>query len=1152
MKFPFRRKPLALLVCYGFTSSFAGGPISEAHAQGIAPLRVDPALLGLPSPAQQPALTPRALPPAVVATPADTAERQPLAAPEHSGVRTESSAEKKKKTAKAKSDRASSTRIPAAAVAPQPAPSVAKQGPAPLPAQTGVAVVALPARNPREDSRSTAAPAMRSGDSDKNWLQRLWSPVDNAYSNGATEIYLPFHTHHVRRAYAADKIATYQEHPWGLGVGRGLYNEKGNWEGVYALGFQDSHFKPQWMAGYSWKTFWRPSEDLRVGLGYTAFLMSRTDILHYVPFPGIVPVASLSYKNLSLETTYVPGGAGAGNIFFIWAKWEMGKPGEAIGTPARRIAPEPVAAAVSGSVTSASSYSFGAADGMAISLRDQAAPAGASQHADEIAPVDDTPALALRLSRSMVPPPAKTSEARPAFLTADRIYGLTERETVAEGDAELRKVGSVLNADRMSYWPLDDEVEAMGNVRLVQGEDVIVGPKMRMKLEDEVGYFEQPSYFIKRQARDAGKPSTTAQPSYGALTPLAGQSSWGFSTAPVGAAADRPLRPMTEARGQAERIDFEGENQIRVSAGTYTTCKPGNDDWYASAQDIKLDYDREQGVARNGTLYFKDVPILYSPWLSFSLNNQRTSGFLAPTFGSTSKSGFELTLPYYWNIAPNVDATIAPRAFTKRGLQLNTEVRYLDAAYNGQARVELLPDDKVRNENRYGFSLQHNHIFGAGFAGAINFNKVSDSNYYTDLSSRIANTSQTQLLQQGVLSYGGGGWWTAVANMQSYQTLQPDPNNPVAEPYRLLPQLTVNARRPDLYSTDSSFLGQFTAFAHPTNVEARRTVLYPQVALPYETPGWYVTPKLGLHATYYSLSRQAAGTPDTLSRTLPVLSVDSGMTFERPSSFFGRDYTQTLEPRLFYLNVPYRDQSRIPIFDSGLADFNFAQIFSENQFAGQDRFSDANQLTAAVSSRLIDPATGGEVMRAMLGQRFYFRDQQVTLPDQSKRVWTKSDFLAAFSGQVLPRVYADAALQYNVENSRTERYSLGARYAPEPGKVLNAAYRFNRDAIDQFDISGQWPIFGGWHAVGRMNYSLKDRQPIENIAGLEYDGGCWVVRLVGQRLATATGTASTAVFFQLELNDFSRIGSNPLELLKRSVQGYGKINQPTADPVFGQ
>ncbi|MFZ2855381.1 MAG: LPS assembly protein LptD, partial [Rhodocyclaceae bacterium] len=573
-----------------------------------------------------------------------------------------------------------------------------------------------------------------------------------------------------------------------------------------------------------------------------------------------------------------------------------------------------------------------------------------------------------------------------AFLSAQRMSGTTEREAIAEGDAQLRKIGTVVDADRMTYWPIDDELEAVGNVRLEQGEDWMSGPKMRLKLEEQVGFFEQPTYFLRRESVVASDP-------------------WLNLQSGMASAGSVPLRKTTEGRGQAERIDFEGVNQIRLTDATYTTCKPDNDSWYASAHDLKLDYDREVADGSDATVYFKGVPILYSPWMSFSLNNNRKSGLLAPTFGSTSNSGLELTLPYYWNIAPHMDATIAPRLLGKRGMQVGSEFRYLGETYSGEARAEVLPNDKMANRDRYAYSLRHSQNLGNGFSGAINYSKVSDDTYFTDLSSRMVNTSQTQLLQQGVLNYGAG-WWNATANMQTYQTLQPDRNHPVAEPYRLKPQLTLNARQPDLYRTDSSFFGQFTSFAHPTAIEARRTVLYPQVALPIETPGWYIKPKIGLHATYYALNRQTVGTPDSLDRTLPIFSIDSGMTFERPSNWFGADYTQTLEPRLFYLNVPYRDQSNIPVFDSGLADFNFAQIFSENQFVGQDRINDANQLTTALTSRLIDPASGREILRAMIGQRYYFRNQQVVLPGSGQRVWDRSNFLAAFSRQVAPKIYA--------------------------------------------------------------------------------------------------------------------------------------------------
>ena len=798
------------------------------------------------------------------------------------------------------------------------------------------------------------------------------------------------------------------------------------------------------------------------------------------------------------------------------------------------------------------------------------------------AATDTSPALALRASKKMEPLSRDSQVPRPAFLRAQRMSGEVNREFVAEGDAELRKIGTVVNSDRLTYWPLDDELEAEGNVRLQQGEDVISGPKMRLRLEDQVGYFEQPSYQLKHQSLTGGKAAKERAESDQYLDGARNTSWWnsGFESPRTmnikpGQTSwdnDTKANPPAESRGDAERLNFEGENQFRLLNNTYTTCPVGNNDWYLRTSELKLDYDHEVGNGEDATLYFKDVPILYSPWFSFALNNERKSGFLRPSYGTSSDNGFEFELPYYWNIAPNMDATITPRLMTKRGVQFGNEFRYLNTAfgglYSGKLTAEYLPGDRLRdNENRYGVSLWHNQTTRNGFTGLINYNKVSDDDYYTDLSSDITSTSQTQLLQQGMLTYGGGGWWNTSINFQQYQTLQPDADNPVLEQYRMLPQITFNARKPDFYQTDLSFLGQYTNFTIREREQfgtrypdGKRTVLYPQIALPYVTPGWYITPKFGVNYRSYSLTGQASGNPDSMSVSLPIFSLDSGMTFERASNWFGRDYTQTLEPRLYYLNIPYKDQSAIPVFDSALADFNFAQIFSENQFSGWDRINNANQLTAALTSRLIEPTSGNEIMRAMIGQRFYFTKNKVTLTSATTTSdtdkWDRSDFLAAFSGQILPKVYADTAVQYDLNDRRSERFSAGLRFQPEPGKLLNAAYRYSRDEtapLNQVDVSGQWPISGRWHAVGRLNYSFKDDgtvlstggqsgRIIESIAGLEYNGGCWIVRGVVRRRALTSEDASTAFYVQLELSGLGRIGSNPLSLLKRSIQGYSLIS----------
>ena len=708
-------------------------------------------------------------------------------------------------------------------------------------------------------------------------------------------------------------------------------------------------------------------------------------------------------------------------------------------------------------------------------------------------------------------------EAGATVVTADRISGRNDVETVADGHAEFRRDDTTITADHLTYRHLEDEAEADGHVVMTRDGDRISGSHLRLKVQDNLGVFDQPAFAFKREPK---------------VVP-------GFDF----------RREATVGSGDAERMDFEGEGLYRLMRGTFSTCSP-NRDWYVAADEIALDYNRQVGEADSAKVVFMDTPIFYWPWFSFALNHERKSGFLAPTYSTSTTSGVELTIPWYWNIAPNMDATIAPRVLAKRGLQLNSELRYLEPAYNGTARFEFLPNDQVTLTDRSAYAVAHNHFFAPGLSGDLNLNGVSDDRYFTDLSSRVAMVSQANLLRQGRLMYSGG-WWGATLMAQRYQTLQ-DPDAPVAIPYYRLPQFLVSALRPDLPGgLNFHFTGEFVAFDHPTQVTGQRTVIYPQLSLPIQGSSFYITPKVGLHQTRYTLERQDAGVPSTLSREVPITSIDSGVVFERDVNWFGRSLLQTAEPRLYYLSVPARDQSKIPVFDSALTDFNFAQIFSENRYGGTDRIGDANQLTAAIVSRLIDPGTGTELMRAALGQRYYFQDQQVTLPTETARTNRKTDVLAAFSGRIMPRVNLDAGWQYSPFYGRTERTNIGVRWQPDYGRVLNAGYRYTRDQVGQVDISGQWPIGGGWYGIGRYNYSLKDNRLVEGVAGFEYDAGCWVARVVLHRLATTVATTSTALFVQLELNGLARIGSNPIDLLKRNIAGYGVINQPTADPFFG-
>ncbi|MEY2632443.1 MAG: hypothetical protein RIR00_1097 [Pseudomonadota bacterium] len=733
----------------------------------------------------------------------------------------------------------------------------------------------------------------------------------------------------------------------------------------------------------------------------------------------------------------------------------------------------------------------------------------------------------LRTQKRLIPDLLEKAklDPHPVFIFAERLEGRNEAATVAEGDAELRKIDAQLYADKIIYRPLDDVVEARGPLRLERGQDVITGDALYLKLTDQVGYIEHPHYTIRRETslRYSGQPT-------GAVT--------------IGPIFDSPLaqRKTTTGYGQAERIDFEGDNQVHITAGTYSTCKPDSSDWYARSDDIRLDFDAERGEAKDGTLYFKDVPILYAPSFTFPLNNRRTSGLLAPTYATSNKTGLDLTLPFYWNIAPNYDATLGVREMSKRGLQLSTDFRYKDFHYDGNLRLEYLPHDQQTSTDRFAYSYAHQHRLGQGVTGTINWSGVSDDQYWTDLSSRLIQTSQTQMPREMRLSYfDSSNWWWGDVQTLRYQTLQTDSNNLVLKPYSLAPRINFNARLPTGEMTEVGMMGQFTAFTHPTLVQGQRLVLYPQFSLPLETAAFHLTPKLGLHLSEYNLTQQGA-LPASQSRNVPIFSLDTGLVFERPLEWQGQNYTQTLEPRLYYLYVPYRDQSNIPVFDTAAADFNFAQIFNENRYIGNDRIGDANQLTAAATSRLLDPATGAERARFLLGQRYYFSGQKVLLPGETARGDNYSHTLMAANAEVLRRTYLDAAWEYDWQQNRTQRFALGTRYQPEAGRVLSASYRQLSNEVEQFDFAGQWPLSSRWYAVGRYNYSLRGKQLVEGIGGLEYNAGCWVVRAVAQRLEVATGSPSKTLFLQLELNDFAAIGSNPIQLLRRSIPGYGRIN----------
>ena len=716
-----------------------------------------------------------------------------------------------------------------------------------------------------------------------------------------------------------------------------------------------------------------------------------------------------------------------------------------------------------------------------------------------------SPGVSLRIETDLIRIPVENDDQVPLFVDADVIRGRGRDEIEAEGNAILRKRGQAVFGDFIRHSATTGDLSAQGNVILVQRRNEVHGPYLFLNVDRQTGFMDNPVY---------------------QLTELGG-------------------------RGTAVRMFFEGEDRFRAERGQFTTCGPGHDDWYIRADELLIDQARNVGTARNAALVFQGVPLFYAPLLTFPLASERKSGFLAPTFSLSGRNGPEVASPYFWAIAPNMDYTVTPRLMAKRGLQIGNEFRYLDPAYVGEARAEFLPSDQITGNSRYLLSLQHTHRLsldrmGGNWTGVLNLQQVSDDLYFRDLSTRIALTSLTNLNQDAVLSRSDA-FGTLFFRSQRFQTLQ-DPLAPITPPYARLPQVSYVGSKLDVFATDLGLATEYVSFSHPTLPNGQRFVVNPSVTLPLQTTFGHVRPRVALHHTRYVMDARTSTLPDS-TRTLPVFSIDSGVVLERDASMFGRGFTQTLEPRLFYSYIPFRDQSRLPVFDSALPDPNFVTLFQENLYSGSDRIADANQITAGMLSRLIDPDTGIERIRIGLAQRFYLDSLRVTLPGAPERGRSKSDLIGSLTGQLWPGWTVDAGLQYSTTLSTVERTVMGMRYVPEPGMVFNASYRYSRTQLEQVDFSTQWRLGRGWSTLARYNYSFRDRTILEALTGFQYDDDCWSFRFVMNRIAVATQQANTAFFFQIELGGLSKVGSNPIELLRRSIPGYTDTELNRAQPV---
>jgi LPS-assembly protein len=693
------------------------------------------------------------------------------------------------------------------------------------------------------------------------------------------------------------------------------------------------------------------------------------------------------------------------------------------------------------------------------------------------------------------PAPVRTTDTEAIELQADSAQASEGNIYTLEGNAVVHYAGQRLEAENIIYRQDSGEIEAQQGIRYT-------APGLYVSGESAVLYPEQKE----------------------------------------GELRDVEYRLFEEhGRGEAKLLQLDGVSKQHLEKAYYTTCPPGNENWLLTAREVDLYQEEGTGVARHATVTFKGVPILYTPYVSFPIDDRRKSGFLVPKIGQTEETGLDLSVPYYWNIAPNRDMTITPRYMSDRGEMLGTTFRYLNPRSNGQISGEYLPSDKLRSdESRSLVSVRNVWTPLPRLRTRIIASNASDENYFEDLGTSLVQTSTTNLQRTAEAEYNGS-WWNLNMMVQDFQTVNPNITSS-QRPYKQLPWIVFNA------SPDTRLLGmkldtsaELNHFVHSDNnlVEGSRLDVQPQLSLPLYRAAWYIDPAVSLRHTAYDLNNTAADEDHSLSRTTPITSLDAGTFFERNGRWGDSDYVQTLEPRLYYLYVPYKNQDDLPIFDTGDYDFNYWTLFRENRFSGPDRMGDANQLALALTSRILDPASGRQIISASLGSLLYFSDRRVTLPGEAVETDDSSDIIGEVTLALARNWNADAVMHWDPHDSSATRKDLRVQYSPAARQLINLSYRQQNGLLEQTDMSFLWPLTPSWHMVGRWYYSLKSSETIEVLAGIGYESCCWGAQLVARSYIYNTeDDRNNSVFLQLELKGLGKLGNRVDEALERGILGY--------------
>lgn len=702
--------------------------------------------------------------------------------------------------------------------------------------------------------------------------------------------------------------------------------------------------------------------------------------------------------------------------------------------------------------------------------------------------------------------PAKAQETQ-TVLKADSVK--TEADAVyLSGHASVTRDGTAASAQNITYRQDADTVELTGDASISRKGLTFTGPKASYNLAEDTA-----------QMRDA---SFTYE--------------------------------ANSLRGHTKNLTYTAGETTEFSQTRLTTCPADEESWWIQADHVEIDDATQYAYIKNAGFYFGGVPMAKVPWLAIPATNQRTTGFLVPSFGYGSSKGLDITLPFYWNIAPNYDYTFTPHLMTKRGVILGNEFRLLEENFKGSFTYDWLPHDSETGSSRYYAGVKINGNF-SGLSYYADYNKVSDGQYLQDFSDNIYDDSRSILAQNFGMSYAWEHFSTSLeVNMN--QALERSNGTRYAKPYEKKPQWQGRMYFADVGGFEIEGLAEATRFTHPDKanyVQGNRFYMNEAVSYPMRGSWWFATPKAQITGVAYSLDKMGRLNGSRASRYdkhsdifVPTVSFDTGLYFDREFEWGGNSFTQTLEPRIFYAYTAHKDQSRMPTFDGSLPDLSFGGLFSENLFSGHDKISHTNSVTTALTSRIHD-RSGYEWIRASIGQRYYFDDQDVSLyAHNGKGVTTKHtpDWLGALDFNLTKTVHFTSAAQYSREKSRVTRANVGVRWHPRPSSVVGLYYRYNYapetpdEHMKQIDASIQWPINEKLYALARYNYSLYESQMVEALVGLEYVRKCWSMRLIAQRYLKDNDRYDNNFFIQLELRGLGSVGSNPMSTIRQSIPGY--------------